>query len=84
MSAIDSSIGTWPERFESDAKMATDEVAYEILEIGRGEGLKTVSQLRIYPARCHLIWVVATRASHWHCSYTYRDAVHIHMISAGI
>ncbi len=51
MSAIDSTIRTWPETFKSDAKLATDKIAYKILEIGRGEGLETVGQLRTDPAR---------------------------------
>lgn len=77
MSAIDAAIRTWPERFKSDAKFATDEIAYEILEIGRGEGLETVGQLWTDPARCHQIWLGVTQASHWPYSYTYRDAVHM-------
>ena len=64
MSAIDSAIWTWPKRFKSDAKFATDEIAYEIFEIGRGEGLETVGQLKADPALCHQIWWNVTRASH--------------------
>lgn len=49
MSAIDAVIRTWPERFNSDAKFATDEVAYDILEIGRGVDLETLGQLSRIP-----------------------------------